>query len=438
MKAFGSTITTKWEAYEFLQRLLLSRGYGESRALAVIEECERKSMDAHLQTPTDLMHMVNEAVTPFGGPIEVTKVEQQQQQQQQQSPPVVVQPITVAPAPTITTGPTIDEAYTAFIKLKTGAGGTWKQSTENTHRANQRKINVLGLGAIPVAALTRMDLEDARNEMVEVEGMKAGPVNNVFRYLRQAIQDVDIAYGADNGYNWSRPRQVLSDFKAMKDDAAKVARHWTGEAVTNAESAMLSGMVEEQSERSTGIRQSLRVGALWHFRLALATGARKAELEELRVKDVLYDEVADKWALHIRGTKTDAAWRYIPLVDGLLGFPLGEFIEYYKSLPKDDPEGFVIHGRSVTGLTQDERNKWKLEDGTGLTIHGLRHTWATNVTAMGLDNKAFDAIMGHGGDDGRALQKRYSTGATELIRKEWLTLHDKLTAVMTGKPTFMV
>lgn len=436
MKAFGSTITTKWEAYEFLQRLLLSRGYGESRALAVIEECERKSMDAHLQTPTDLMHMVNEAVTPFGGPIEVTKVEQQQQQQQ--FPPVVVQPITVAPAPTITTGPTIDEAYTAFIKLKTGAGGTWKQSTENTHRANQRKINVLGLGAIPVAALTRMDLDDARNEMVEVEGMKAGPVNNVFRYLRQAIQDVDIAYGADNGYNWSRPRQVLSDFKAMKDDAAKVARHWTGEAVTNAESAMLSGMVEEQSERSTGIRQSLRVGALWHFRLALATGARKAEIEELRIKDVLYDEVADKWALHIRGTKTDAAWRYIPLVDGLLGFPLGEFIEYYKSLPKDDPEGFVIHGRSVTGLTQDERNKWKLEDGTGLTIHGLRHTWATNVTAMGLDNKAFDAIMGHGGDDGRALQKRYSTGATELIRKEWLTLHDKLTAVMTGKPTFMV
>ncbi len=73
MKAFGSTITTKWEAYEFLQRLLLSRGYGESRALAVIEECERKSMDAHLQTPTDLMHMVNEAVTPFGGPIEVIK-----------------------------------------------------------------------------------------------------------------------------------------------------------------------------------------------------------------------------------------------------------------------------------------------------------------------------------------------------------------------------
>ncbi|MFM5812905.1 hypothetical protein ACET6J_20475 [Aeromonas veronii] len=263
MKAFGSTITTKWEAYEFLQRLLLSRGYGESRALAVIEECERKSIGAHLQTPTDLMHMVNEAVTPFGGPIEVTKV-------QQQPAPVAVQPITVPPAAsTITTGPTIDEAYTAFIKLKTGAGGTWKQSTENTHRANQRKINALGLGAIPVAALTRMDLEDARNEMVEVEGMKAGPVNNVFRYLRQAIQDVDIAYGADNGYNWSRPRQILSDFKAMKDDAAKVARHWTGEAITNAEETLLAGMVEEQSERSTGIRQSLRVGALWHFRLAL-------------------------------------------------------------------------------------------------------------------------------------------------------------------------
>lgn len=420
----------KWDAMSYLQRLMLQRGWGEERALAVMVELEQKALKGpEPQTIKDWRYVMAETLKPYGETLEpIAEVAEPVHK-------VVPQPVQQPPVAPAGTSITVTDAYNRFIDLKSGPAGDWKASTLNTHRANLRKVEALGLGSLDVEGLTRSDLEEARATMIDGD-MKAGAINNVFRYLRQAINDCAIAYAADHGWDWQRTRQTLADFKPMKDTAAKVARHWSQEACQRADKALSDGLDDELSAKSTGSRQALQRGALWHLRLALATGARKSELEALRKDDIQFDPESGKAALHVRGTKTDAADRYIPLVDGLLGFPLGGFKEYIKTLPDGDTS--VIHGRSIAGLTKDIREDYTLADGTGLTVHGLRHTFASNITAMGIDSKSFDALMGHGGSDDRSLQKRYSTAAFELARKDWLALHDKLTEVMTGKPAFMV
>lgn len=429
---------SKWDAMSYLQRLMLQRGWGEERALAVMIELEQKAMRGpEPKTVRDWRYVMTETLKPYGEALEPVQEELTEAAAASIRPEEVAPVTSVKPTPIASdnTSITVSEAYSRFIALKSGPAGDWKSSTESTHRANLRKIESLGLGTLAVECLTRSDLEEARLAMID-SGMRSGAINNVFRYLRQAINDCAIAYAADHDWDWQRTRQTLADFKPMKDTAAKVARHWSQEACQRADKALSEGLDVELSAKSTGSRQALQRGALWHLRLALATGARKSELEELRKDDIQIDPESGKAALHIRGTKTEAADRFIPLVDGLLGFPLGEFLEFIKTLPNGDSS--VIHGRSIAGLTQDIREGYTLADGTGLTVHGLRHTFASNITAMGIDSKSFDTLMGHGGSDDRSLQKRYSTAAFELARKDWLTLHDKLTEVMTGKPTFMV
>ena len=54
MKAYAVTVSDKWDALTLLNRLLLARGYGEDRALAVIAECEQRAQRGPLRSPLRL------------------------------------------------------------------------------------------------------------------------------------------------------------------------------------------------------------------------------------------------------------------------------------------------------------------------------------------------------------------------------------------------
>lgn len=412
MNAFKPT--TKWEAYELLQRLLLARGYGEARIVAVITECEQKAATgANPETPTDLMHMVNDAVTPYGGPIH-------KDHEPANAPSSEMAPLVAKTS----TGMTIGECFDRFLKLRLK---DWKQSTARAYLNTQGRLGELGLESIPVADLKRSQLDSVRQSMMDA-GQKAGTINLLFRQIRQAITEVEQAYGEDEGLDWSRTLKNLSGMKALKDEAAKVDRAWPPEAIREVSDSL--SLKITKGYRMGDITKLRRLGAYWQLWLALATAGRKSELEASRLSDVVYDEHHDRIGLHIRGTKTKSSDRLVPLVDGLNGFPLAYFKAYISTLREvsgeEDP--LLCFGASLENLTKRERARYTMDNGDGLTIHGLRHTAATTLAKLGLEPALLSQFMGHSGSSlgGADVTLRYITGALDARRHEWLKLYDAI------------
>ncbi|WP_421303761.1 site-specific integrase [Aeromonas veronii] len=133
--------------------------------------------------------------------------------------------------------------------------------------------------------------------------------------------------------------------------------------------------------------------------------------------------------IHIKGTKSKAADRMLPLVDGLNGFNLSEFEAYLETLPSDDT--LLCGGGSLENLSKTERAAFQMSNGDGLTIHGLRHTAATTLATLGLDPVLLSQFMGHAqAVAGSEVTQRYITGAIEARKGEWLKLHQAISELL--------
>ncbi|WP_323973480.1 tyrosine-type recombinase/integrase [Aeromonas hydrophila] len=416
-KSFSSTISDKWQAYELLQRLLMSRGYGEARALAVIAECEQKSAQRGYVTPethADFLHMVNEAITPFGGPLSLSGTASTALGTEAESQP----PVSPVVTPELL-GMNISECFDRFLKLRLK---DWKQSTAMAYLNTQGRLDTLGLGSIPVADLKRSQLDSIRQAMIDA-GQKAGTINLLFRQVKQAITEIEQAYGEDEGFDWSRALKNLTSMKALKDDAKTIDRAWPTEAIQEVSAKLADKMNSPHTTEPNKVR---RKGAYWQLWLSLATGCRRGEAESLKVSDIVRDDESGKYGIHIRGTKTQASNRLVPLVDDLNGFNLADFLSYVETLPSEG--SLLCAGGSLENLSKTERSSYKMSNDAGLTLHGLRHTAATTLATLGLEPALLSQFMGHSGATlgGSEVTLRYITGALDARRHEWLKLHEAI------------
>lgn len=143
-----------------------------------------------------------------------------------------------------------------------------------------------------------------------------------------------------------------------------------------------------------------------YFALIYYAGCRPGEASRTEGRDIIYKD--NLLCLHIRGTKSAAADRYVPISDDLKNI-LPTKIEPFKLLCPSQ------RGRELT--IQNKKNAWasltrlmNIEMGcrtyrnklippcpldTDLTTYCLRHTFCTNLAKQGVDIRTAQYMMGH-------------------------------------------
>ncbi|HKK96012.1 MAG TPA: site-specific integrase [Anaerovoracaceae bacterium] len=143
-----------------------------------------------------------------------------------------------------------------------------------------------------------------------------------------------------------------------------------------------------------------------YFALIYFTGCRPGEASKVQGRDIVYKD--DLLCLHIRGTKSSAADRYVPLPN-----------ELKEMLPvKLEPFKLICPSQSGRELTtQNKKHAWasltrlmNIEMGCriysnqllppyplsdDLTTYCLRHTFCTNLAKKSVDIRTAQYMMGH-------------------------------------------
>jgi integrase len=140
---------------------------------------------------------------------------------------------------------------------------------------------------------------------------------------------------------------------------------------------------------SCGLRISEIVGLTWDcidFKNSVLTVNKQWKIN----KDNHYD---------FGSLKSTNSYRKVPISPKII-----KELQAYKSLHCTDIYNRVIIYKSTSGVISN-LNKQLKENGYKLTIHELRHTYATNLIANGIDFKTTAAILGH---DVKQTMKTYS------------------------------
>jgi len=202
----------------------------------------------------------------------------------------------------------------------------------------------------------------------------------------------------------------LSEVKWLKEDST-FERFRTGEEINQ---LLASGdYPEEEAARIRRFRyltpkeitQLLEMASSseLHVLLAVAayTGMRLSEILRLRWSDVDFASGRILARGHKGSTQARETPRYIPLHDRLRGILVAHRKESAGALVLSDGEGTPPDRDHCYHLLR------RLTDATpfeGIRFHSLRHSFASNLAAQGVDQRVIDRFMGH---QTEAMQRRY-------------------------------
>lgn len=143
-----------------------------------------------------------------------------------------------------------------------------------------------------------------------------------------------------------------------------------------------------------------------YFALMYYAGCRPSEASAVEFRDIVTRD-GERY-LHIRGTKTKAADRYVPIVDGLAKLlPHGsspfELLcknQQGKALNKDNKRRAWAHLSRLMNIDMGckvYRNELlpPYPLATDISAYSLRHTFCTNLQKRGVDIRTAQYLMGH-------------------------------------------
>lgn len=129
--------------------------------------------------------------------------------------------------------------------------------------------------------------------------------------------------------------------------------------------------------------------------MALYTGLRRGELCALTWNDIDFENKTIKvnksiyWTddhiPHVKEPKTSAGIREVPLMDSL-----AELLEPLKKRPTDKVFGELHSYQIDKGM-----DRYRRETGLGVTLHGLRHGFASILYKNNVDIKTAAYVLGH-------------------------------------------
>lgn len=274
--------------------------------------------------------------------------------------------------------------------------GTYEQSTLTA----KWQVANLYIFPDPIAnksytKLSKSDIEEWETRMLEGKGISTGTLGIPYSLLRRV-------------YNFDIEREKIEDtpFRFLKSPKAgkREKAFATDESLRR-----LTEALERRWKRERG-----DVHAMCYF-LALYTGMRGQEICGLRWRDVYLsqDKLAIRNAIarngnepYAKSPKTKNSERIIPIAPRLKE-KLVEWkrrVCWMEDVDEPEPNWYVVGDkeefRKPQWVTQNfgrfcRRNNVKASDGTYLTMHGLRHTFATvAVQEKVVDIKTLAAILG--------------------------------------------
>lgn len=235
------------------------------------------------------------------------------------------------------------------------------------------------LGALPLAKLRRSHVESWIKRM-DADGLAPGTIktrfNNLRSVLRAAVRDRIIALDPSDGV--TLPRDRRREAAMVLPTAAQVGAVMTG--------------------ANLGFQAFVALAAFAGLRLGEAAGLQVADIDFLRRSLNVRRQVqrAGVGAVEIRAPKYGSE-RLVYLPDGLLEV-LAEHIAQHR--PGDDPTRWLF--QTHTGLPPHQNtvgHLWRMAckraGVTGLTLHDLRHFYASGLVAAGCDVVTVQRALGH-------------------------------------------
>lgn len=145
--------------------------------------------------------------------------------------------------------------------------------------------------------------------------------------------------------------------------------------------------------------------------LIYACGLRRSELLNLKPQDIL----ADRKVIHIRQSKGKKD-RIVPLSEVLLGH-LREYFRLYKPITwlfEGQVKGQQYSAKSLQNVLKQALDRSNITK--PVTLHWLRHSYATHLMETGTDLRYIQELLGHKSSKTTEIYTHVSTKSIENIR----------------------
>lgn len=233
-------------------------------------------------------------------------------------------------------------------------------STLDSYRYSKRRLSQTLLDA-PIGRITRADIQTALNRLVA----SRRTVEITRTALRMCMESA-----VDAG---------LARINPVRDIALPAPGSHKARALLPADEEALVELLTKPPATKSPIEvgsQAVRDSLL----LILRTGLRRSECVRLTWADIRGNTV------HVRGTKTAASTRTIPVAAEDARAMLARRREMGYLFAFAGPSGRPVCGSSLL--------RW-METHTDYTVHDLRHTYATRARQAGVDVETLQRLLGH-------------------------------------------
>ena len=215
-------------------------------------------------------------------------------------------------------------------------------------------------------------------------------------------------------FGWAKDNRYVTDnpFVGIRVKATK-KKNARRAAFSKAEIQKILSGLEQGAESSLVKNKSNYWGAL----IAIYTGARRNEIAGLLPDDVKYNDISDIWYFDItdegeqgKSLKTEAAKRIVPVHSSLLELGFMEFVKESKAKGAKIKHQGGHKARLLYDLTYTQHEQWGRNLGRwfneqflkklGLktdkkTLHSLRHSFITSLSAAGVEEATIKSLVGH-------------------------------------------